>query len=76
MFELRVFIRRRRKLLVRLGAVLAVILAGVLLALPRSGADDNSPPVKVADLGAKRILLSPEFFASAEFGTFYGPVHR
>ena len=76
MYDLRVFIQRRRKLLVRLGALLAIILAGVLLTLPRSGADDNSPPVKIADLGDKRILLSPESFASAEFSTFYGPLHR
>ena len=76
MFELRVSIQRRRKLLVRLGAVLAIILAGVLLVLPRSSADDTPAPNRVADLGDKRILLSPASFASAQFGTFYGPVHR
>ena len=76
MYDLRVFIQRRRKLLLRLGTLLAILLAGVLLALPRAGAHDQSPPVKIADLGDKRILLSPESLASAEFGVFYGPLHR
>jgi hypothetical protein len=76
MLELQIFLQRRRKLLVRLTAVLAVVVAGVLLVLPRAGAHDNSPPVRTADLGDKRILLSPASLASAEFGTFYGPVHR
>ena len=76
MFELQIFVQRRRKLLVRLVALLAVVVAGVLLVLPRAGAHDASPAMKTADLGSKAMLLSSASLASEQFAVFYGPVHR
>jgi hypothetical protein len=73
MFELQIFVQRRRKMLTRLGALLALGLGGFLAVLPR--ADAHDPRVHVAD-ASRSFLLSPEPMSGERFAAFYALAHR
>ena len=63
-------------MLARLGALLALGLAGLAAVLPRADAHDASPMV-VADMGSSRsLLLSPEPMSGERFSAFYAIAHR
>lgn len=72
MYELQIFFQRRRKMLTRLGALLALGIGGMLAVLPRADAHGaiatNTDP--------KRFLLSPEPMSGERFSVFYALVHR
>lgn len=72
MYELQIFFQRRRKMLTRLGALLALGIGGMLAVLPRADAHGaiatNTDP--------KSFLLSPEPMSGERFSVFYALVHR
>jgi hypothetical protein len=72
MNDLQIFLKRRRKMLTRLGALLALGLGGMLAVLPRADAHGA-----IAGSGdPKSILLSPEPLSGERFSVFYALVHR
>ena len=75
MFELRFLVPRRRKMLTRVGALLALGLGGLFAVLPRTDAYVSSRTA-VADLGGKSFLLSPEPMSGERFSAFYALMHR
>jgi hypothetical protein len=72
MYELQIFFQRRRKMLTRIGALLALGIGGMLAVLPR--ADAHSAMVVSND--PKSFLLSPEPMSGERFAAFYALVHR
>ena len=76
MFALQMFVRKKRKVLARLVALLALGLGGVAAALPRADAHDASR-IAIADIGKDRsFLLSPEPLSGERFSAFYALAHR
>lgn len=71
MNDLQIFLQRRRKMLTRLGALLALGLGGMLAVLPR--ADAHGP---VVNSDPKSFLLSPERMSGERFAVFYVIAHR
>jgi hypothetical protein len=74
-FELQIFFQRRRKVLVRLAALLVLGFGGLLAVLPRADANDVSARVAQLD-DSKTFLLSPEPMSGERFSAFYGLAHR
>jgi len=74
MFGLQVFFQRRRKMLTRLVALLALGLGGLLAVLPRADAHDPQTTL-VADT-TRSFLLSPEPMSGERFAAFYAMAHR
>ncbi|MBN9346718.1 MAG: hypothetical protein J0I48_11050 [Devosia sp.] len=72
MYELQIFLQRRRKMLTRVAALLILGIGGMLAVLPR--ADAHGTLATTPD--PKSFLLSPESLASARFATFYPLTHR
>ena len=72
MYELQIFFQRRRKMLTRLGALLALGIGGMLAVLPR--ADAHGAVVTTTD--PKSFLLSPEPMSGERFAAFYALTHR
>lgn len=72
MNDLQIFLQRRRKMLTRLGALLALGLGGMLAVLPR--ADAHGPVVNSGD--PQSFLLSPERMSGERFAVFYVIAHR
>lgn len=72
MYELQIFFQRRRKMLTRIGALLALGIGGMLAVLPR--ADAHGPVAANSD--PKSFLLSPEPMSGERFSAFYALVHR
>jgi hypothetical protein len=72
MYDLQIFLQRRRKMLTRLGAILALGLGGMLAVLPR--ADAHGQVVSSGD--PKSFLLSPEPMSGERFSAFYVLMHR
>ena len=72
MYVLQIFFQRRRKMLSRIGALLALGIGGMLAVLPR--ADAHGAVVTSAD--PKSFLLSPEPMSGERFAVFYALVHR
>lgn len=76
MFALQLFFQRRRKMLARLGALLALGLGGLAAVLPRADAHDASR-MAASDIGHSRsLLLSPEPMSGERFSAFYAIAHR
>jgi hypothetical protein len=71
MYELQIFLQRRRKMLSRIGALLVLGLGGMLAILPRADAHGS---VATSD-DPRSFLLSPARLWSDKFGTFYPPHH-
>jgi hypothetical protein len=72
MYDLQIFFQRRRKMLTRIGALLALGIGGMLAVLPRADAHgamtvSNDP---------RSFLLSPEPMSGERFAAFYALVHR
>ncbi|MEO6013208.1 MAG: hypothetical protein ABIQ30_06435 [Devosia sp.] len=67
-----IFFQRRRKLLLRLGALLILGAGGLLAVLPRADAHD----VTVQPVEPKVSLLSPAPLSGRQFSTFYPLAHR
>jgi hypothetical protein len=74
-FALQMFFQRRRRMLARLGALLALGLGGLAAILPRADAHDASRAM-VADMGSRSLLLSPEPMSGERFSAFYAIAHR
>ncbi len=72
MYDLRIFLQRRRKVLARLGALLVLGIGGMMAVLPR--ADAHGVTVRSAD--PRSFLLSPEPMSGQRFAAFYVPAHR
>jgi hypothetical protein len=72
MYELQIFFQRRRKMLTRLGALLALGIGGMLAVLPR--ADAHGAIVQQHD--PRSFLLSPEPMSGERFSAFYALMHR
>jgi hypothetical protein len=72
MYELQIFFQRRRKMLTRIGALLALGLGGMLAVLPRADAHGTI----VVPHEPKSFLLSPEPMSGERFAAFYAMVHR
>ena len=72
MYEMQIFFQRRRKMLTRIGALLALGIGGMLAVLPR--ADAHGAMVVSGD--PKSFLLSPEPMSGERFSAFYALVHR
>jgi hypothetical protein len=72
MYDLQIFFQRRRKMLTRIGALLALGIGGMLAVLPR--ADAHGATVLPND--PKSFLLSPEPMSGERFAAFYALVHR
>jgi hypothetical protein len=72
MYDLQIFLQRRRKMLTRLGALLALGLGGMLAVLPRA---DAHGPVAESDR-PRSFLLSPERLSGERFSAFYVIAHR
>jgi hypothetical protein len=72
MYEPQSFVWRKWKLATRLGVVLALCVAGLLIMLPK--ADANSPRA-TADAGRVSALFSPEPVSSRHFATLYPVTH-
>ncbi len=72
MFELQIFFQRRRKMLTRLSALLAIGIGGMLAVLPRADAHGTV----LATNDPKSLLLSPEPLSGERFSTFYVLMHR
>ena len=72
MYELQIFFQRRRKMLTRIGALLALGIGGMLAVLHR--ADAHGPIVGSGD--PRSFLLSPEPMSGERFAAFYAIVHR
>jgi hypothetical protein len=71
MYELQIFFQRRRKMLIRVGAVLLLGLGGMLAVLPR--ADAHGTIAKQVD--PKAFLLSPRSISSRHFAEFFPLSH-
>jgi len=67
-----VFFHRRRKMLLRVGALLILGVGGLLAVLPRADAHD----VAVKPVEAKVSLLSPAPLSGRQFSAFYPLTHR
>ena len=72
MHDLQIFFQRRRKMLTRIAALLALGLAGMLAVLPRADAHG----AVVANSDPKSFLLSPEPMSGERFAAFYVLTHR
>jgi hypothetical protein len=72
MYELQIFFQRRRKMLTRIGALLALGIGGMLAVLPRADAHG----AVVANTDPKSFLLSPEPMSGERFAAFYALTHR
>ena len=72
MYELQIFFQRRRKMLTRLSALLALGIGGMLAVLPR--ADAHGAVMAAND--PKSLLLSPEPMSGERFSAFYVLMHR
>jgi hypothetical protein len=72
MYELQIFFQRRRKMLTRIGALLALGVGGMLAVLPRADAHGTI----VANTDPKSFLLSPEPMSGEQFAAFYALTHR
>jgi len=72
MYELQIFFQRRRKMLTRIGALLALGIGGMLAVLPRADAHG----AVVANSDPKSFLLSPEPMSGERFAAFYVLTHR
>lgn len=72
MYELQIFFQRRRKMLTRVAALLALGLGGMLAVLPRADAHG----MIAANSDPKSFLLSPEPMSGERFAVFYALVHR
>ena len=72
MYELQIFFQRRRKMLTRIGALLALGIGGMLAVLPRADAHG----VVAANTDPKSFLLSPEPMSGERFAAFYALTHR
>ena len=79
MHELQIYVQRRRKMLIRVSALLILGGGGLLAVLPR--ADAHGPAqvtmanVTVANLDSS-FLLSPEPMSAERFATLYAVAHR
>lgn len=73
MYELQIFFQRRRKMLTRLGALLALGLGGMLAILPRA---DAHGAIVTASTDPRSFLLSPEPMSGERFSAFYALTHR
>ena len=71
MFELQIFLQRRRKLILRVAALLAVCVAGLLVVLPRANANDDGALAQSS--GVSSILLSPARISGGQFSILYAP---
>ena len=72
MYDLQIFFQRRRKMLTRIGALLALGIGGMLAVLPRADAHG----VVTANTDPKSFLLSPEPMSGERFAAFYALTHR
>jgi hypothetical protein len=78
MFELRLFVQRRRKMLARLGAMVTLGVGGLLAIMPlpmgasEAPGSDNRP--RLSD--PMRLLLSPAPLSSERFLAYYAIAYR
>lgn len=72
MYELRIVLQRRRKMLTRVAALLALGVGGMLAVLPR--ADAHGVVARPSD--PRSLLLSPEPLSRGRFAEFYALPHR
>ena len=72
MYAFRIFFQRRRKVLTRLGALLALGIGGTMAVLPRADAHG----VSAATHDPKSVLLSPDRLSGERFAAFYELPHR
>jgi hypothetical protein len=76
MYELQIFFQRRRKMLTRIGALIALGVGGLLAVLPRADAHDAQVQAVAEMGGPSSFLLSPERMSGERFAAFYALVHR
>ena len=74
MFGLQLFLQRKRRMLIRYGAVAVVGITVAAVALPRADAHDTHRQTVAAN-DDMSVLFSPELLASHQFGMFYGLPH-
>jgi hypothetical protein len=74
MSGLQVFVQRKRRVLIRYGAVAVLGIAGLIAILPRADAHDTAAPM-VARADQLSALLSPEPISGRQFAAFYGVPH-
>jgi hypothetical protein len=74
MFGLQLFLQRKRRMLVRSGAVALVGLTVLGVALPRADAH-NARPQTITANDEMSALLSPQPVASRQFAVFYSLPH-
>ena len=72
MYEMQIFLQRKRKMLTRVGALLALGIGGMLAVLPRADAHGTI----AANADPKSFLLSPQPMSDAQFSTLYAITHR
>ena len=76
MFELKLFVQRRRKMLLQLGALLTIGLGALIAVAPTPRADANEQ-VRTARLpDAMSLLLSPAPLSSERFLAYYAIAYR
>ncbi len=74
MFALQLFLKRKRKVLIRYGAVALVGATVIAVALPRANANDPQAQT-VATNDQMSALFSPERVASSKFPVSYNLPH-
>lgn len=72
MYELQIFVQRRRKMLTRIGALLVLGIGGMLAVLPRADAHGTV----AASTDPRAFLLSPEPVSGPRFAVFTSLTHR
>ena len=80
MVGLNIFYQRRRKLLARVGALLLLVLGGLLAVMPLPRADANESPATVVREAVKadamRLMLAPEPLSSQRFLAYYAQAYH
>ncbi len=78
MFELRLFVQRRRKMLARLGAMVALGIGGLLavMPLPMGASETPSGGARPSLSDPMRLLLSPAPLSSERFLAYYAIAYR
>lgn len=74
MFGLQLFLLRKRRMLIRYGAVALVGLTAAAIALPRANANDPHTETVAAN-DEMSVLFSPERIASSRFPVSYNLPH-
>jgi hypothetical protein len=74
MSGLQIFVQRKRRVLIRYGAVVVLGVAGLIAILPRADAHGTDAQI-IAPADRLSALLSPAPLSGRQFAAFYGVPH-